>query len=222
MLDPLGPAVEGLARQLAQRARRIGDGDRRSSAPLGRVGRIPPSSGTSCGRRFASPARSDEAEALAAPGVPPRRGVIERDVAVLRNYVALLRLREARAPCRVRSVAHDARCIAEQPLPLSTCMVAAGYGCADRAFDLIEQALDTGRGLAAGQSRRLRHGARASAAAALRRHAAASRFGNTSAFRASRRGWGSRNIGSRPRSGPIARRRRAYDFKAACAEALRG
>ena len=92
--------------------------------------------------------RADEAEALAAPGAPPRRAVGERDVAVLRNLVRLLRLNHAerRAACEalLDEVAQD-----EGPLALSTCLFAASHGCADRAFDVIHAALDRGRELKA-------------------------------------------------------------------------
>jgi hypothetical protein len=92
--------------------------------------------------------RLDEAEALAAPGVAPRRGVVERDLAVLRGHVALLRLNEAdrREACEA-VLAQLAR--SRAPLPLSNCMTAAAFGCAERAFDLIEEALDRGRPLRA-------------------------------------------------------------------------
>jgi hypothetical protein len=92
--------------------------------------------------------RLDDAEALAAPGEPPRRGVSSHDVRVLKQHVALLRMTPAE-----RRVACDAALTglarASSPLPLSTCMVAAGFGCADRAFDLIERAIDRGRPLRA-------------------------------------------------------------------------
>jgi hypothetical protein len=90
--------------------------------------------------------RTDEAALLAAPGVPPRRAVIDRDIAVLQNYLSLLRLGdvERREAC---DRLLDQLSTLNSPLPLSTCLVAAGYGCAERALDLIENALDTGRGL---------------------------------------------------------------------------
>lgn len=145
VLDPLGPAVEGLRASLMS-AR----GDPAMAIDIVRSAwvRWPDSAfiwyimwTTLCVAK-----RPDEAEALAAPGVPPRRAVVDRDVSVLQNYVALLRLDEAQ-----RQQACDALLtqLATQnsPLPISTCLVAAGYGCADRAFDLIENALETGRGL---------------------------------------------------------------------------
>jgi adenylate cyclase len=88
----------------------------------------------------------DEAEALAAPGVPPRRGVSESDIAVLRSYVALLRMAPdvRRNACEALLASHAA---APGALALSSCLIAAGAGCTDRAFDVIEQALDQGRPL---------------------------------------------------------------------------
>lgn len=145
VLDPLGPAVEGLRASLMS-AR----GDPAMAIEIVRAAwtRWPDSAfiwyimwTTLCVAK-----RTDEAETLAATGVPPRRAVVDRDVGVLRNYVSLLRLDEAQ-----RQQACDAMLsqLATQnsPLPLSTCIVAAGYGCAERAFDLIENAFDTGRGL---------------------------------------------------------------------------
>ena len=145
ILDPLGPAVEGLRASLMS-AR----GDPAMAIDIVRAAwmRWPDSAfiwyimwTTLCVAK-----RADEAETLAAPGVPPRRAVFDRDVGVLQNYISLLRLDEAQ-----REQACDAMLsqLATQnsPLPLSTCIVAAGYGCAERAFDLIENALDSGRGL---------------------------------------------------------------------------
>jgi hypothetical protein len=88
----------------------------------------------------------DQAEALATPGAPPRRGVSESDIAVLRTYTALLRVPEAKRQAHCAAIL-DRLADAPGPLPLSTCLVAAGFGCAERAFDLLEQALDVGRPL---------------------------------------------------------------------------
>src|SRR5690606_37729242 len=92
-LDPLGPAVEGIRASLAA-AR--GDVDTALDIINAAWSRWPDSPFvwyrtwvTLCLAH-----RLDEAIALAAPGVPPRRGVSERDVDVVRNYVALLRLPE--------------------------------------------------------------------------------------------------------------------------------
>src|SRR5690606_26447918 len=90
--------------------------------------------------------RIDEAEALAAPGAPPKRGVTDRDVAVLRNYVAVMRLsKDERVEACERMLAHLAR--GTDPLALSSCLFAAGYGCPDRAFDVLESAIAAGRPL---------------------------------------------------------------------------
>jgi hypothetical protein len=88
----------------------------------------------------------DEAEKLAAPGVPPRRGVSERDVEVLRTYVRLLRLPPEHQRQACNALLTEAS-RSEGPLTLSTCLFAAGRGCADQAFDVIDAALDQGRPL---------------------------------------------------------------------------
>lgn len=142
-LDPLGPAVEGIRASLAA-AR--GDVDTALDIINAAWSRWPDSPFvwyrtwvTLCLAH-----RLDEAIALAAPGVPPRRGVGERDVDVVRNYVALLRLPEAgrRQACETLL---DTMEHAHMPLALSTLMMTAGMGCADRAFDILEHAIDTGR-----------------------------------------------------------------------------
>ena len=90
--------------------------------------------------------RLDEAEALAAPGVAPRRGVNERDIAILRNYIAMLRMSEAeRQSACDQLLAHAAA--SEGALPLSTVLFAASNGCAERAFDVLDGALDAGRSI---------------------------------------------------------------------------
>jgi tetratricopeptide (TPR) repeat protein len=144
-LDPLGPAVEGLrASMLTARGETQAALEVISAAWM----RWPDSAfiwyimwSTLC-----AAGRPDDAEALAAPGVPPRRGVGEHDIAVLRNYAALLRLQgdEQREACE-RLITAIAQ--ANGPLPLSGALLAAGYGCADRAFDVLEAALDAGRPL---------------------------------------------------------------------------
>jgi adenylate cyclase len=144
-LDPLGPAVEGLRTSLHTTRGEIDTAVEIISAAWRRW----PDSAfiwymtwvTLC-----AAGQLDAAEALAQPGVPPRRGVGERDVDVLRNYVTLLRqpAAERRASCDSLLATLAA---SKQPLPLSSCMVAASFGCADRAFDLIEQAFDQGRAL---------------------------------------------------------------------------
>ena len=142
-LDPLGPAVEGFRSSLAA-AR--GDVDAALDIIGGAWSRWPDSAfiwyrswGTLC-----LAGRLDEAIALAAPGVPPKRDVSERDVDVLRNYVALLRLPPSgrRAACEnlLDRLARESG-----PLALSTMMMIAGMGLHDQAFDLLEQAIDAGR-----------------------------------------------------------------------------
>jgi TolB-like protein len=145
VLDPLGPAVEGLRASLVS-AR----GDIETGAEIIRAAwtRWPDSAftwyimwSTMCAAKDA-----DAAEALAASAVVPRRAVNERDIGVLRSYAALLRLPESerRGACE-RMLDELSR--ENAPLPLSTCILAASYGCADRAFDLIDAALDSGRSL---------------------------------------------------------------------------
>ncbi|MGE0743206.1 MAG: adenylate/guanylate cyclase domain-containing protein [Hyphomonadaceae bacterium] len=144
-LDPLGPAVEGLRASLMT-AR--GDIDTALEIVSAAWARWPDSPFTwymmwvtLCVAR-----RPDEAAALMAKGAPPKRGVGERDIAVLRSYVTLLRLppEQQRGACDMllSSLANG-----DGPLPLSTCLVAAGYGCADHTFDVIESALARGRPL---------------------------------------------------------------------------
>ncbi len=145
LLDPLGPSVEALRASLLT-AR--GDVNTAREVVAAAWARWPDSAftwylmwGTLC-----VAGRPDEAAALAAPGVPPRRGVNERDVEVLRNYVQLVRLPpdEQHKACQAM-LAQAAQ--AEGPLTLSTCLFAAGHGCADQAFDVINAALDQGRDL---------------------------------------------------------------------------
>jgi adenylate cyclase len=144
-LDPLGPAVEGLRASLMT-AR--GEVDTALEIVSAAWARWPDSPFTwymmwvtLCVAR-----RADEAEKLAAPGVPPKRGVSERDIAVLRNYVALLRMteQERRSAC-VAMLERIGR--ADGPLPMSSCIIAAGFGCMDAAFDTLERGLDQGRPL---------------------------------------------------------------------------
>lgn len=91
--------------------------------------------------------RLDEAEAMGAPENNPKRGVQPQDISVLREQVALLRL-----PQEERVAAFSAELGAlsrsDAPLPVWTCMLAAANGCADQAFDLLHEALDTGRPIA--------------------------------------------------------------------------
>ncbi len=142
-LDPLGPAVEGLRASLAT-AR--GDVETALEIVNAAWARWPDSPFiwyrtwvTLCLAH-----RLDDAIALAAPGVPPRRGVSDRDIEVVRNYVALLRMREEgrREACETLL---DTMERSTGALALSTLMMTAGMGCAERAFDVLEHALDTGR-----------------------------------------------------------------------------
>ncbi|MGH6951536.1 MAG: hypothetical protein ACREH4_11715, partial [Vitreimonas sp.] len=147
LLDPLGPAVEGLRASLLS-AR--GELDAAYDVVSAAWARWPDSAFTwyLMWSTLCHAGRVDEAEALAAPGAPPRRGVAEADVEVLRNYVRLLRLPTApRAEACAQLL--RARAMSSGPLPLSTCIFAASHGCAERAFDVIEGAIDKGRPLCA-------------------------------------------------------------------------
>lgn len=217
-LDPLGPAVEGLRASLLTTRGEM-------ETALDVIGaawtRWPDSAFiwymmwvTLC-----AAGKLDEAEALAQPGAPPRRGVAERDVEVLRNYVALLRLPEKvrRAACE-RMLATLAA--SQQPLPLSSCIIAAGLGCADRAFDVIEQAVDAGRplradahdafGMARAQSSLQLFVA--TPGGAIWRH---ERFPRLAAKLGLAQYW------IETRKWPDCATQTAYDFKAACADAVR-
>ncbi|MGD9980036.1 MAG: adenylate/guanylate cyclase domain-containing protein [Hyphomonadaceae bacterium] len=141
LLDPLGPAVEGFRASLLT-AR--GDVD----TALDIIGaawlRWPdsPFIWHLTWSTFCVAGRLDEAEAMAATA--PHRGIRKRDIDVLRNYVRLLRLpsAERREACD-ETLAHLAQ--DKGPLPLSTCIFLAAHGCADRAFDLIDDAVAKGR-----------------------------------------------------------------------------
>ncbi len=144
-LDPLGPAVEGLRASLMT-AR--GEVDTALEIMHAAWARWPDSAfiwylmwSTLC-----AGGHIDEAEALAAPGVPPRRAVTERDVAILRNYASMLRLdKDARGVACDRLLKQVAN--AEGPLALSTILFAAAHGCTEDALDALEAALDAGRPL---------------------------------------------------------------------------
>jgi adenylate cyclase len=147
LLEPLGPAVEGLRASLL-----MSRGEVASALDVisGAWARWPDSAFTwyMMWVTLCAAGRLDDAEALAAPGVPPRRGVSRQDVRVLKQFVTLLRLgpaeQRAAGEAALTSLARSSA-----PLPLSTCMTAAGFGCAERAFDLIDRALDRGRPLCA-------------------------------------------------------------------------
>jgi adenylate cyclase len=144
-LDPLGPAVEGLRASLMTTRGHVGTALEIVSAAWARW---PDSPFTwyMMWVTLCAAGKLDEAEALAAPGVPPRRGVTPHDVESLLRYVRLLRMSPAE-----RRVACDAMLSSlsahTEALSLSSCLVAAGAGCADRAFDAIEQAIAQGRSL---------------------------------------------------------------------------
>lgn len=145
LLDPLGPAVEGLRASLMT-AR--GEVDTALEIVRAAWTRWPDSAFIwyMMWVTLLVARRVDEAEALAAPGVPPRRGVTERDVDVLRNCIALLRAPEER---RTLMCAGMLKSLAakQDSLALSSCMIAAGMGLADEAFDVILGALAAGREL---------------------------------------------------------------------------
>jgi hypothetical protein len=92
--------------------------------------------------------RLDDAEALAAPGVPPKRAVSASDVQVLRDVVGLLRL-----PREIRREQISARLtqteVEDGPVSISAVVAAVSSGLADQGFDLINRALDNGRPLRA-------------------------------------------------------------------------
>lgn len=145
LLDPLGPAVEGLRASLLS-AR--GEVETAREIVTGAWKRWPDSPfiwylmwSTLC-----VAGDLDGIEVLARPENVPKRGATQRDVAVLLNYVSLLRANpvDRVVACELilgRLAASD------EPLPLSTCIFAAAHGCADRAFDVINAALDAGRQL---------------------------------------------------------------------------
>lgn len=145
LLDPLGPAVEGLrASMLSAR----GEVETAREIVTAAWMRWPDSPfiwylmwSTLC-----TEGDLDAIAALAHPDNVPKRGTSQRDVDVLVNYVTLLRLppAERRAACEQMLDALEA---SEEPLALSSCIFGAGHGCADRAFDVIEAAIDAGRQL---------------------------------------------------------------------------
>ncbi len=147
LLDPLGPAVEGLRASLLTARGEVETAREIVSAAWARW----PDSPFTWYLMWAllcAAGQPDEAEKLAAPGVPPRRAVTERDVDVLRDYVRLLRLE---AGDRSKACEHllDELERGDGPLAISTWMFAASHGCAERAFDVMDAALDKGRELKA-------------------------------------------------------------------------
>jgi TolB-like protein len=145
VLEPLGPAVEGLRASLIMSR---GDIDTALDIISSAWARWPDSAFiwymmwvALCGA-----GKLNDAEALAAPGAAPRRGVTRHDVRVLKQYVGLLRHtpeeRHAAADAILSALARSTG-----PVPLSSCMTAARFGSAERAFDLIERAIERGRPL---------------------------------------------------------------------------
>ncbi|MEZ5956970.1 MAG: adenylate/guanylate cyclase domain-containing protein [Hyphomonadaceae bacterium] len=145
LLDPLGPAVEGLRASLLT-AR--GDAETAREIVSAAWMRWPDSPFIWYLMWTTLSVAGDLAgiEELARPENVPLRGVTQRDVEVLRNYVALLRLPPAAQKAECERVL-DELAASDEPLALSTCIFAAAHGCADRVFDVINAALDAGRQL---------------------------------------------------------------------------
>lgn len=146
VLEPFGPAVEGLRASLIMSRGEIDVALDIMNAAWTRW----PDSAFTWFRMWVTLCAAgelDAAEALAAPEIVPRRGVSRHDVRILRQNIALLRQtpaeRRAAADGMLASLARSVG-----PLPLSICMTAARFGDAERAFDIIDQALDCGRPLA--------------------------------------------------------------------------
>lgn len=144
-LDPLGPAVEGLRASLM-----TARGESAIAVEVMEAAwkRWPDSAFTwyITAVTYAVAGQLDAADALLAPGAPPRRAVSDRDIVALKRFIAILRMDEKtrRGACAriLRDLARGA-----DPLPLSTWMLAASYGDMDSAYDMIEAALDGGREL---------------------------------------------------------------------------
>lgn len=146
LLEPFGPAVEALRASLIMSR---GDIDTALDIMNAAWARWPDSAFiwyrmwvTLC-----AAGKLDAAEALASKDAVPRRGVTRHDVRVLKQHVSLLRRsaeeRRMAAEAMLTSVARSTG-----PLPLSSCMTAARFGSAERAFDVIDRGLDRGRPLA--------------------------------------------------------------------------
>lgn len=145
LLDPLGPAVEGLrASMLTAR----GDIETAREIVTAAWMRWPdsPFIWYLMWSTLSVAGDLQAIEALARPENVPKRGATQRDVEVMLNYVALLRLApEARKAACEQLL--DELAASDEPLALSSCIFAASHGCAERAFDVIDAALDAGRQL---------------------------------------------------------------------------
>lgn len=146
-LDPIGPVIESVRAALLMAN---GEAEQAVEVARGAWARYPDSA--FCwyieGLLYCAAGRTDEAEALTRKGVPPKRGVSLKDVRVLQSHIDLLKMGESerRAACATM-LEHADR--APGSLVLSTCMTAASFGCADRAYDILFKALDEGRQLRA-------------------------------------------------------------------------
>jgi tetratricopeptide (TPR) repeat protein len=142
-LDPLGPAVESLRASLL-----MARGDVEAGLEVVHAAwlRWPDSAFTwyMMWITYCVAQRLDEAEALAAPARVPKGGVSARDVSVLRAYVDVLRKPDAERRAAFASIL-KAVDRGKRPLPLSNCMMAASFGCAEQAFEVLERALDADR-----------------------------------------------------------------------------
>ena len=201
-LDPLGPAVEGLRASLMTTRGHVGTALEIVSAAWARW---PDSPFTwyMMWVTLCAAGKLDEAEALAAPGVPPRRGVTEHDVESLLRYVRLLRM----SP-------EDRRVACDAMLSSLSAHTERTSRCR-RASSPPAPVVRTAR--LTSSSRRSRKDGRcvptrttASAWRVANRRCscscrtAASQSGSIGVSRRSPRVSGSRNIGSRATSGPIA------------------
>lgn len=218
LLDPLGPAVEGLRASLLS-AR----GDRETARIIVNAAwkRWPDSPfiwylmwTTLC-----VAGALDEAERLSRPEFVPHRAVSAADVDVLRNYVALLRAAPEPRFAFCKRMLAAARNSTE-PLCLSTCLIAAGHGCAEEAFDVIDAALDAGRQLK--PDHHVAFGmARAQSPLQLFVGASGEPIWDSPRFPALCARLGLAQYWMESKKWPDCAATTHYDFKAACAEAVR-
>jgi adenylate cyclase len=219
LLDPLGPAVEGIRASLLC-AR--GDVDTALVIISAAWMRWPDSPfiwhlmwSTLC-----VAGRLSEAEAITAPNAAPRRGASQHDVDVLLNYLRLMRLapEERRTACE--ELLHQLSSN-DGPLPLSTCLFLASQGSADAAFDLLESAIDSGR-----QIKPDNHDsfgtARAQAGLQLFVRVSGEPIWKHQRFPALCARLGLAQYWLETKKWPDCAAEVDYDFKAACAEAVRG